>query len=1629
MSQPGYGGRNYLGATLLLIDPNDGYAWRSDVTLFSQVSYTSSVTSVAAITAGATITPATGGTTQVTAIWDMSSCGINGSTTASTPAVAVVTLPAASGTYITNAAGSTITSVLIANVNDPAYSSQSAVAEHQIRVKIVYGNSYTRDLTTDSRATFGFADEASEALFGIEVCAGSSGNMCLTANAGVQGMARLLVSFAHETVTATLTVNVVRAIGLSVAPHPFPAWPQSGTVVVSTLRLIDVTQTYQQSQLLPSMLRSDGQSFHVTASTGLACTFVTANAAVIVSGRHATDFVVQPTRAGQFTFRCQMGLLLGDVISIAGDNTPGNITSFIDVSVHGAIGNTVHGIQGSRGRHQVRFGARFDDGWEITKTNMFSPLFPSTFRPRLASFSSGNEGTLSCDNITGSLVPMANFPETVGLSVSSLNGNLDPAVTGSTATYVNLQAGQLDVDFASNQARISQGNPLAAVESGESVLKVYVTTGSVRIGALTLGIRFDTNFLSFVSVAAGADDNVWQDSVLGEVSSVDSGLLRIGGVTTTYAQGTNWHFATVTFRPADNVVPGEAIFSGTIIEMADADAQVVVASGTSIIAGNQTTIVISHAERRDRRQGDNDTTTLAATTTAGEDANRAVSTTSGSMPPTSSPTKSPSMSSSMSPSMSPSSSPSIPPSPSISPSISPSTAPSLSPSTSPSTSPTWGACQIGRGPYPLGDVNQDCQFTGLDALLTAQYTLISHSGPAVATFLDRGNDVISVAAMDADVNGRVDTVDTSVLLYVLFGAARFVQRPALEMGMPETDGAQCQFSVTIEVEQSSADDLFTSNPSRSSDTAVLAIFTGGASDLSALQNVSWAGNNASGLTGLDDYATDGRFLAYRQTAHAQGTNRYTVSASILLGSADAIGITFGISVIQVINSDHLGWRVPFAGQYMGVGNRYPSGNQTENRQGDMVGVEFNIGESVAPVPFTYSSAFAPMAIVTIAQSETTCIVSTTTTTTTSSTSSTTSSTSSSSTTTSASSTTTSITTSSTSSTTLSSTTTSTVTTSTTATGTSSTVTTATTSTTTAATAATTTSTALLILQQVAVQAEEPDWWKDWWWIWLIVAISVCGLGFVVTKRRRRDDNKHVKQTAPVAIVSEDVLESMMIADHGADLGGWQQSENAQLWGQDGASPIGFVEGAGPRIDSPDGYLEVDDRRLSETPGGLGAAPVSGVKQILEQINQAKADELASTPMSVTNARPKRRLFDMDSPGGGPQEGPWEDIYPTQNYAAADEPIYSTGSTGLPADAAEFNRMEAKKAKDHKRTMRRRMSFFGKGGKSRGKLTREQLKWAEAQRQSEQAAMRPDGSMPRSMARPAVFDEDAGWKMAKAASKPSNFSPGGLGQNSLRKTGLSLEDARLEDAERKQQWLESFNNNTVWDANEEKWIYQKTDPWMSWGLAPREFEEPIYQPLGSVLGSESGAAPSSVPISEFDVAAEELAKLGGHRKRHPPRPPVAPPPVPSTLNRAALNTLNRGPIKPPTMTVVNAGGGGLASERILEDRPLGVIGTGITSISGHFDPTGHSGYLSMRPDFPDEQGRPQGSRLPEFQRPNQNNGDTVLDAGEVGPAAMRQMDHNGDGQVSVVRYTRDAPPTQRPIPEFGQGVAHFHPPSF
>lgn len=82
--------------------------------------------------------------------------------------------------------------------------------------------------------------------------------------------------------------------------------------------------------------------------------------------------------------------------------------------------------------------------------------------------------------------------------------------------------------------------------------------------------------------------------------SDNSSILRFGGVTTNYASGTDWHFATITFTSKG--VDGTAIFSGSIVEIADDTANDIQAANLPFVAGAGVGLVIGTGiEQRQRR--------------------------------------------------------------------------------------------------------------------------------------------------------------------------------------------------------------------------------------------------------------------------------------------------------------------------------------------------------------------------------------------------------------------------------------------------------------------------------------------------------------------------------------------------------------------------------------------------------------------------------------------------------------------------------------------------------------------------------------------------------------------------------------------------------------------------------------------------------------------------------------------------------------------------------------------------------------------------------------------------------------------------------------------------------------------
>jgi hypothetical protein len=434
--------------------------------------------------------------------------------------------------------------------------------------------------------------------------------------------------------------------------------------------------------------------------------------AIIVAPHRMSQDVVEPQTPGSVSITAGLGAITSSEVHVSVTDTKAEVVSFGDLIVPGTSSSTIAGVRDVSAGHRVEYSAQFEDGTVISREAMFSQFDPS-FRTALATFETSDADVLSVAESTGLLVPKANNPTTTAITVKSA---ANPSIQQSIALFTNLLANGIDADLATDVSRIGQRNPLQSIAEGEIVrIKVYVSTGSALVGSLTMELDFDPTLLTFNGVEGGADDAIWSDTVAGEVRSDNAAIVRFGGITTNYASGNDWHFATVSFLSTGD--SGAATFGGRIVEIADDTATNLLAENTPIDAGDDATLLIGAGfPKRTRR---------ALTQRARPTALSRV---------------------------------------------------------------TRKSCD---SPV-LGDVNQDCKFSGNDALLTAQYTLVNDNPEASAAFLEWSS--VAVASMDADFNNRTDTRDTTAMLNILFGGLRFAQPPALVVH------AECKAHPTVLLE-------------------------------------------------------------------------------------------------------------------------------------------------------------------------------------------------------------------------------------------------------------------------------------------------------------------------------------------------------------------------------------------------------------------------------------------------------------------------------------------------------------------------------------------------------------------------------------------------------------------------------------------------------------------------------------------------------------------------------------------------------------------------------------------------------------------------------------------------------------
>ena len=874
-------GRHRL-ATWASFSPIDtpGAVMHVDLSRSARVSYTIGTLSVARTrlvqgSNGAVdgfVEAVSSGNTTLTANWTdvCASSVLSGSATVS------VQLPDPDSAHVTNGnSDGAAQPMLLANANDAAFISTGIrTSEQRVGFALRYPSYTDHYASDDDPLTFSARPSG---ILVVGPCTNGAG-VCLTAAAGASGVVNLTVAFAG-THTAHLAVTVVKAESIALTAMAFPAFGSS--FPMNTLRPFGdpaISNTFEQAALSAVLRLSNGATSDVSNRRD-DTTFASAAPAVI----QVTDFnkltVNQAITAesGVSIIRVQFPGLSGDrlamliaTIAVSINTTVNPVTAIRSVQIAPTQQSTMYGLPGATFR--TEFTAEFADGFQIARNQMYRGSFDAAFVSAMFDFAS-SDAQLMTTNDEGTVVIHENSLGGVSVSVSTADTSM-----ASGTHYVNLRAGDLEMDIASSSQRLSRGEPFGDVTAATQSfnVEVYLTTNASQIGALEVELMYDRELLSFNAVSAGSD---FSDTFTGEQPESRPGVVAFGGTTTNYLSGVNKHIATVTFS-VNAGTAGVAAFSGLIVTAGDSSARSILQTSIPFGEAGTASATIGGGNRRTRRWDFARDRRIAERQSALESVRAR----------------------------------------------------------------RQESCTAGAGPYPIGDVNGDCLFDTIDALITSQYLLINDNGViAIATFFRIKEEAgaiqggLTSSAMDVDFNGLVQVVDVQSMIFIKFNHKRIV-RPA-EM--------TCNGDIAITsavVERASGSSDFDSDPSLADKTRVVFVITG-PTPASAQRPLLASQFEGPGMA--VSIPLGGRFIAVApasDTDVASGLYSFQFDQSMLPAG-------YGVSVIHLVLKRGT-WKV---GGFS-TGNPRDVANRLENADENMI---LSLAADSSTVAFTWDSRFVP----------------------------------------------------------------------------------------------------------------------------------------------------------------------------------------------------------------------------------------------------------------------------------------------------------------------------------------------------------------------------------------------------------------------------------------------------------------------------------------------------------------------------------------------------------------------------------------------------------------------------------------------------------------------------------------------
>ncbi|EGD75036.1 hypothetical protein PTSG_07261 [Salpingoeca rosetta] len=456
-----------------------------------------------------------------------------------------------------------------------------------VSVFLQYDDGTEIDFTTDARTNIATEGNITATVDGTRL-------RVAVADGSTEGQARLLVSFEHTGVTASLAVEVVVATGLRVALRPFPAFPGSEDEEVAEVRRLGASNTWQQAMVDVSAVLSSGE---VVSGNDHAELMVSTPA---FFNYNSNTRLVSPTPQlpGDEGMAVVVATLrdLFNTTAVTVSSLAWGVASITPVLPATTLAGTVNTKQ------QMRASVVMENGLTLTTTYLF-PNGGALALPNLITFDITTPTATDAvviDSATGTATLTGNSRTQETLAVYA-GDNAD--VNATALFYVNLVPTNYDVDLGATQQL-----PLAPVTGGDTVaISVRVRLPStLAFASISLQVTFDDAVLEFVDVAEGSD---WPGGEF--AGGLDgSGRISFGGSTAGVGPGTLTLFE-VTLRVKGGAGAGFSSVSGTAVTIADGDGTLL-ASDVPFVAGDVTLEITAPARRRRSHQSASATSTTVA---------------------------------------------------------------------------------------------------------------------------------------------------------------------------------------------------------------------------------------------------------------------------------------------------------------------------------------------------------------------------------------------------------------------------------------------------------------------------------------------------------------------------------------------------------------------------------------------------------------------------------------------------------------------------------------------------------------------------------------------------------------------------------------------------------------------------------------------------------------------------------------------------------------------------------------------------------------------------------------------------------------------------------------------------------